>query len=198
MTANRLLYLVRHGEADALGELTEAGREQARLTGERLASVPFVSVQHSPVQRAAHTAALITAHLPGVPVEQTPLAGDYVPYLPPTDELPAFAKGFLDGYSPAEIAEGAALIEAAQARYTAPAERDTHELVVTHNFLIAWLVRHALDAPPARWIGINQANCGITVLLYRAGRPPSLVSFNDLAHLPDRLRWTGFPPAMHV
>ncbi|MEU7827270.1 histidine phosphatase family protein [Catellatospora sp. NPDC049133] len=198
MTGNRLLYLVRHGEADALGELTEAGLEQARLTGERLASVPFASVQHSPVRRAAHTAALITAHLPGVPVEQSPLAGDYVPYLPPDDELPAFAKGFLDGYSPAEIAEGAALIEAAQARYTAVAETDTHELVVTHNFLIGWLVRHALDAPPARWIGINQANCGITVLLYRAGRPPSLVSFNDLAHLPERLRWTGFPPTLHV
>ncbi|MFD0591342.1 histidine phosphatase family protein [Catellatospora coxensis] len=89
MTANRFLYLVRHGEADALGELTEAGLEQARLTGERLASVPFASVQHSPVRRAAHTAALITAHLPGVPVEESPLAGDYVPYLPPAAELPA-------------------------------------------------------------------------------------------------------------
>ncbi|MEU8076298.1 histidine phosphatase family protein [Catellatospora citrea] len=198
MIANRLLYLVRHGEATADGELTDAGQEQARLTGARLAAVPFTSVQHSPVARAAQTAALITAHLPGVPVEQTPLAGDYVPYLPPDDELPAFARGFLDGYSPAEIAEGAALTEAAQARYTAPAEHDTHELVVTHNFLIGWLVRHALDAPPARWLGINQANCGITVLLYRADRPPSLVSFNDLAHLPERLRWTGFPPRLHV
>lgn len=198
MTANRFLYLVRHGEADALGELTDAGREQARLTGERLATVPFASVQHSPVRRAAHTAALITAHLPGVPVEESPLAGDYVPYLPPPAELPAAARGFFDGYSPGEIAEGAALIEAAQARYTTPAEQDTHELVVTHNFLIGWLVRHALDAPPARWVGINQANCAVTVLLYRADRPPSLLSFNDLAHLPVHLRWTGFPPALHV
>lgn len=196
--ANRLLYLVRHGEADADGRLTDAGREQARLTGERLAGVRFAAVQHSPVPRAAQTAQLITAHLPGVPVEQTPLAGDYVPYLPTPDELPPAAAGFFDGYTADEIAQGAALIAEAEPHYTRVTDHDVCELVVTHNFLIGWLVRHALDAPPARWVGINQANCGVTVLSYRDGRPPSVVTFNDLAHLPQRLRWTGFPPHLHV
>lgn len=196
--AHRLLYLVRHGEAAEDGPLTEAGREQARLTGQRLAGVPFDGMWHSPVTRAAQTARLIAAHLPDVPVEESALAGDYVPHRPSREDLPAAARSFLGGYTEQEIAEGAVLAAAAEQRFARPAERDTHELVVTHNFLIAWLVRHALDAPPARWIGINQANCGVTVLSYRDGRPPSLLTFNDLAHLPPHLRWTGFPPGLHV
>jgi serine/threonine-protein phosphatase PGAM5 len=36
------LYLVRHGRADPHdGPLSEAGEEQARLTGQRLSEVPF-------------------------------------------------------------------------------------------------------------------------------------------------------------
>jgi serine/threonine-protein phosphatase PGAM5 len=31
------------------------------------------------------------------------------------------------------------------------------------------------------------------VILYRPDRPPTLVSYNDMSHLPARLRWTGFP-----
>ena len=133
-----------------------------------------------------------------MPVEQTPLAGDYVPYAPPADELPAFAKGFLDGYSPAEIASGAAA-DRGRAAALHRHRRARHARAGGDAQLPDRMAGAACaDAPPARWIGINQANCAVTVLLYRAGRPPSLVSFNDMAHLPDRLRWTGFPPAMHV
>lgn len=73
------------------------------------------------------------------------------------------------------------------------ADRDGSELIVTHNFLIGWFVRHALDAPDERWMGLNQCNGGLTVILYRTGQPASLVSFNDVGHLPPSLRWTGFP-----
>jgi probable phosphoglycerate mutase len=27
---------------------------------------------------------------------------------------------------------------------------------------------------------------------------PSVVVFNDMSHLPDELRWTGFPAYLHV
>ena len=36
---------------------------------------------------------------------------------------------------------------------------DRHELLITHNFVIGWFVRHTLDAQVWRWIGLNQANC---------------------------------------
>jgi serine/threonine-protein phosphatase PGAM5 len=71
---------------------------------------------------------------------------------------------------------------------------DRCDLIVTHNFLVGWLVRHALGAPADRWLGLNAAHASLTVIRCRDGRPPALVSFNDLAHLPAELRWTGFPP----
>nr|WP_203453779.1 histidine phosphatase family protein [Jiangella aurantiaca] len=69
---------------------------------------------------------------------------------------------------------------------------DTHEVLVTHAYPIAGLVRHVLDAPPARWLGLGSANTGLTVIEYRTGLPDALVIFNDLRHLPHELRWTGF------
>ncbi len=67
---------------------------------------------------------------------------------------------------------------------------------MTHNFLIGWLVSHALTAPPWRWLGLNQMNGGLTVIAYDTAALPRLISFNDAGHLPPALRWTGFPPAM--
>lgn len=57
-------------------------------------------------------------------------------------------------------------------------------------------MREALGAPDWRWLGLNQQNCALTVLLYRAELPPSLLSFNDASHLTAPLRWTGFPPGL--
>jgi broad specificity phosphatase PhoE len=62
----KLLYLVRHGEADGddeRSELTETGRHQAVLLGERLRGVPFTGIHHSPLARAAQTAEIV-GHLP--------------------------------------------------------------------------------------------------------------------------------------
>jgi len=70
---------------------------------------------------------------------------------------------------------------------------DVHELIVTHNFPDRLVHPARAARPDWRWMGLNQQNCALTVILYRPGLPPSLVTFNDAAHLPDQLRWTGFP-----
>jgi serine/threonine-protein phosphatase PGAM5 len=194
---NRFLYLVRHGEASPHdGPLSAVGRKQARLAGTRLRPVPLAAICHGPLPRAAQTAAIIAEGFPGVPVSASELAGDYVP---PTDDadLPAAFARVPGGYSPAERARGAELAEAALDRFTqaGPGDADTHELVVTHNFLVGWLVSQALAAPPWRWLGLNQMNGGLTVIAYSGDLPARLISFNDAAHLPPELRWTGFPPA---
>lgn len=194
--ANRFLYLVRHGEAIDDGALSEAGERQARLTGERLRGVPFAAIHHSPLPRAARTAALISAHHPDVPVHASELVGDYLPSVP--DAVPPVYKEFLAQFSAAERNSGPPLAAAALARHARPVDADRHELIVTHNFLIAWFVRDALDAPDARWLGLNQGNCGVTVIRYRADRPAQLLVHNDLGHLPPELRWTGFPPELRV
>jgi probable phosphoglycerate mutase len=57
-------------------------------------------------------------------------------------------------------------------------------------------VRHALDSPDWRWLGLNQANAALTVIRCTTDRPPMLAGMNDMTHLPPDLRWTGFPDAL--
>jgi len=193
MVPSRFLYLVRHGEADDDGALTAAGRQQATAAGERLRHVRFSAIRHSPLQRAEETAELIADHLPGVPVGPSGLLGDYLPPVPGLPDLPPAYAALVDSYTPDERAEGAELAAAAIDRYARPAGRGGSELLVTHNFLIGWFVRHSVEAPDWRWLGLNQCHGAITVLLYRTSEPAALVSYNDIGHLPPPLRWTGFP-----
>lgn len=194
----RFLYLIRHGEASPHdGPLSEVGREQARLTGQRLRDVPFAAIWHGPLVRAAQTAAIIAKDFPQVQVTALELIGDYIPSDPDLAGLPPSYAQFVAQYPPAERAQGAALAADAIERFSQPGSDgdDTHELLVTHNFLIGCLVSHALDAPSWRWLGLNQMNCALTVLAYEKSMPPRLISFNDAGHLPPALRWTGFPAA---
>ncbi|MET7690015.1 histidine phosphatase family protein [Streptomyces sp. NPDC005483] len=204
-TATRYLYLVRHGEAlpDESG-LTLAGRQQATLLGRRLQDVPFTAVHHGPLPRAAQTARLIHDQLKDVPLLVSEVAGDYVPHFPRRDELPAESADlylrFLADTTDEERKQGAALARQALDLFTGPVdgEEDRHELVVTHNFLVAWLVRHAMYAPEWRWLGLNHANAALTVIRYAPGRAASVLVSNDMRHLPTELRWTGFPPEEHI
>lgn len=195
----RRLYLVRHGAADAFGELTAVGRRQSRLVGERLARVPVTAVWHSPLPRAAASARELARYLPQARTSEAAELVDHVPYVPPPDEMPRSWAGFFDGWDEAEASAGRRTADALVARFASapdPAVHgsdDVHEVLVTHDYPIAWLVRHALDAPPARWLGLSSANAALTLVEYRAGLPPTLVVLNDMAHLPSDLRWTGFP-----
>ncbi|WP_435225225.1 histidine phosphatase family protein [Streptomyces sp. Tue6028] len=204
-TATRYLYLVRHGEAASEESgLTEAGRKQATLLGRRLRDVPLAAVHHGPLARAEETARLIGDELSDVPLHSSEIAGDYVPYMPGRDELPPdhadFFLRFLEGATAEERERGPVLARQALARFTGPVDGDEprHELVVTHNFLVAWLVREAMYAPKWRWLGLNHANAALTVIRYAADRPASLLVSNDMRHLPAELRWTGFPAESHV
>ncbi|WP_030669443.1 histidine phosphatase family protein [Streptomyces sp. NRRL B-1347] len=204
-SAARHLYLARHGEASPdESELTDAGRRQAALLGERLRGLPLTRVTHGPLPRAEQTARLAHAHLGSAALRSSAAAGDYVPYRPRRDELPAeHADIILDRLARVSVAEperGADLARAALARFTGPVRGDEprHELVVTHNFLIGWLVRAALDAPGWRWLGLNHAHAALTVIRYAPDRPASLLLYNDTGHLPAELRWTGMPAELRV
>ncbi|GAB3075076.1 histidine phosphatase family protein [Micromonospora schwarzwaldensis] len=197
--ASRLLFLARHGEqdrpdAEADTGLSARGRRQATLLGERLRGARLDAVHHGPLARAAETAALVGAELPGVPVGSDDRAGDHMPHDTDPAGLPERHAAFLTQFSERERREGPRVTAGAVARFaTAPAEGDVRELVVTHNFLVAWLVRHALEAPERRWIGLAYANCALTVIRYSSAGPPTVVALNDAAHLPPELRATGLP-----
>lgn len=198
--ATRHLYLARHGAADTFGTLTDGGRRQARLLGRRLAGLPMDVVWHSPLPRAAASAEVIAEQLPDVPVIEAPELVDHVPYVPRADETPPSWVGFFDGFGDQEAAAGQQAAQTLVARFGGPARgtaarapADTHELLVTHSYPIAWLVRDAMDAPRHRWLGLESANAALTLIEHRGGIPPTLVLFNDMSHLPTDLRWTGFP-----
>ncbi len=198
-SATRYLYLARHGEASGGGTLTDAGRRQAVLLGDRLRGRPLTTVWHGPLPRARETARLVGSRLGDVPLRETEVAGDYLPYVPTPDELPPESAEFvlsrLARLPASEREAGRTLAPRALEQFAGPADGDEpcHELIVTHNFLVGWFVRDALDAPAWRWFGLDYANAALTVIRYTPGRPACLIVHGDMEHLPAELRRTGSP-----
>lgn len=191
------LYLVRHGEqVDAEhglpdGPLSGRGVRQAEAIAERLGGVPFTGAWTSPLQRAQETARIMTDRMPAIEPEPSALLMDCIPAGPQPD-MPAAFEPFYGSVTPEQIAAGEAQMADAVAEWMSPVRGDRHELLITHNFVIAWFVREALGAPDWRWMGLNQAHCGLTIIRVRSAKPPVLVTYNDLGHLPAELR-TGLP-----
>jgi serine/threonine-protein phosphatase PGAM5 len=192
-----LLYLVRHAEQAgvATGDhpdagLSELGIRQADLLGRRLAGVPFDVIRHSPLRRAEQTARRVAAWLPGVPVEASDLLRDRTPIPLPgeMDEAPAQFRVVLDSVPDEEADPGARRLSEAVERLAVAGPADRHELLVTHGFVIGWFVRHVLDAPAWRWMGLNAFNAGITIIKVSQDLPPMLISYNDIGHLPPDAR----------
>ncbi|MCU1545576.1 MAG: histidine phosphatase family protein [Homoserinimonas sp.] len=194
---SHFIYLVRHGEQqDAQhgmpdGPLSERGTRQAALIADRLAAVPFTDAWHSPLQRAAHTAAIMTESLPNLDSVPSALLFDCIPS-GPTPDMPTAFQPFFGSITEAQIDAGRAQMADAVNEWMTPAREDKHSLLITHNFVIGWFVREVFEAPAWRWMGINQANCGLTIIRVRSIKSPELIAHNDLGHLPRELR-TGLP-----
>jgi len=177
---SRYLYLVRHGEqVDAEfglpeGPLSERGRQQAQLIADRLRDVPFDAAYTSPMQRAIETAGVITERIGREAATPSALLMDCVPG-GHGEQVPQAFEAFFGGITTEELAAGEAQMSDAVAEWFARSIEDRHELLITHNFVIAWFVREALGAEAWRWIGLNQANAGLTVIRVRTAKPPVLV-----------------------
>jgi serine/threonine-protein phosphatase PGAM5 len=196
------IYLVRHGEhQDAEhglvdGPLSPRGRRQASLLADRLSGVPFDAVWHSPLERASQTARAVQERMPSLQPVPSSLLFDCVP-TGMTDETPSAFEPFFGSVTEAEVEAGRAQMADAVSEHLVRKRGEVHELIITHNFVIAWFVREVLQAPEWRWMTLNQAHCGLTVIAQKQGRPWTLLSHNDLAHLPVELR-TGLPEVYPV
>ena len=163
---SHFIYLVRHGEQQD----AEFGLPDGPLS-----------------ERGKRQAAAIADRLASVP-----FTGAWHSPLQRAAETAEIIQSRLGGVTEEEIEAGSAQMADAVSEFLTPARGDRHDLLVTHNFVISWFVREVLDAPSWRWLGINQANAGLTIIRVRSAKPPALVTHNDLGHLPPELR-TGLP-----
>jgi len=188
--ARELLHFVRQGEQDqAVSEgdvgLSPIGIEQAHRLGRRLAAVDFTQIHHSPAARAVQTSELLAQHLPQVPRHVCDLVADRTPVPSPSRraQYPARWWPWLDDVPEPERDEDAVELNGAVSRPGAVGGEDRCELVVSHNFVIGWFVSQVLLSPVWGWMGLDSANCGLTIARWESGRTPQVVTFNDTGHL---------------
>ncbi|XP_066465882.1 serine/threonine-protein phosphatase PGAM5, mitochondrial isoform X2 [Tiliqua scincoides] len=186
--ATRHIFLIRHSQYNMEGHddkdrtLTCLGREQAELTGKRLASLglKFDKIVHSSMTRATETTNIICKHLPGVKKSSTDLLREGAPIEPnpPTSHWKPEAVYYEDG----------ARIEAAFRNYIHRAdvkqEEDSYEIFVCHSNVIRYIVCRALQFPPEGWLRISLNNGSITHLVIRPNGRVALRMLGDTGFMP--------------
>ncbi|CAM5100967.1 unnamed protein product [Natator depressus] len=187
--ATRHIFLIRHsqynldGRIDKDRTLTQLGREQAELTGRRLASLglKFDTIIHSSMTRAMETTDIISKHLPGVKKISTDLLREGAPIepVPPVSHWkPEAVQYYEDG----------ARIEAAFRNYIhradAKQEEDSYEIFVCHANVIRYIVCRALQFPPEGWLRMSLNNGSITHLVIRPSGRVALRTLGDTGFMP--------------
>lgn len=166
--------------------LNALGREQARLVGERLASlgVPITSFVTSDFTRARDTADEI-----GRVLGMTAVEDSLIHECTPTPFRPEYTLY----HTPTENAQCDRRLRAAWERYARPSpERDAHEVLVSHGNVIRWFVSKALGMDPTRWCMMDIGNASLTVIEVRSDGSTRLAAFSDVGHIPPgKQTWTG-------
>lgn len=187
-TATRHIFLIRHSQYNLSGSrdperiLTPLGREQAVLTGQRLASLglKFDILVHSSMARATETAQIISTHLPEVELVSCDLLREGAPIepVPPVSHWKPDAVYHEDG----------ARIEAAFRRYIHRADpkqkEDSYEIIVCHANVIRYFVCRALQFPPEGWLRLGLNNGSITWLTIRPSGRVALRALGDSGFMP--------------
>ncbi|XP_046697708.1 serine/threonine-protein phosphatase PGAM5, mitochondrial isoform X1 [Silurus meridionalis] len=188
-TATRHIFLIRHsqynlnGNGDKEKRLTALGREQAELTGQRLASLglKYNLLIHSSMARATETAQIISTHLPEVNMVSCDLLREGAPIepVPPVSHWKPEA---------VQYHEDGARIEAAFRRYIHRAEpsqkEDSYEIIICHANVIRYFVCRALQFPPEGWLRLGLNNGSITWLTVRPSGRVALRALGDSGFMP--------------
>ena len=192
----RTIILVRHGvydendarDAEVGKALLPEGREQARITGERLAGWParIDVLRASTMTRARETAEIIAKALPGL----TPVPDRNLRECEP----PGNSGRTMAGLELEDADSCAARLDGDFARYFRPSpERDSTEVLVCHGNVIRWLTCRALGADPKLWLGMSLANCSLTVIQVRPNGTCKITAVGDRGHLPVALQTWAMP-----
>ena len=174
---SRTLVLLRHGQYDvtSLGSLTALGRDQAKHAGGFLARTKFDAMWSSTLVRAKETAAIVGVDL-DMPGRPTALLREGM-----------YTK--LEGYdiTPEERREDRERAEKAWKKFFRTSRTDRTELLVCHGNLIRYFVCRAMGISIAKWVKLNSHHCALTRIVVRGTGAVRVVSYNETAHLPDKL-----------
>jgi probable phosphoglycerate mutase len=198
------VYLVRHGATELTDEdrfagaidvkLSDEGREQARLLGQRLAADPLNVVFASPMTRTMDTAALIAAPH-GLDV--TPVDGlreiahgrwERKTRAEVEKEFPEeYARYETDPYSfaPTEGESGLQVTARALPALLKIVEEhpDQRILVVSHKATIRLLLSSLIGFDPRKYRDrLDQSPCALNILDFKDVTSPRLTLFNDTSH----------------
>lgn len=194
--AIRHIIMVRHGQynmKDKLDEqrtLTEIGRQQSMLTGQRIAELelPVDTVVMSTMKRAQETGDIIISQLPtskplkivndklireGEPIQEVPMNA--------SENYPLPHEFFQEG---ARIEAG---FRAHFHRAPPSQESESYTLLVCHANVIRYLVCRALQLPPEFWLNFNLHNGSISWLSVNPNGRVTLRLFGDCGHMPMNL-----------
>lgn len=190
-TATRHVILIRHGQYVASDDdrfriLTDLGRQQATITGQRLKDLglKFDKMVISTMTRAQETGSLIGESLPDVEKANCSLLREGAPY-------PIEPKSSV--WSPLERTyfRDNPRIEGAFRKYIHRADpkqtEDSYELLVCHANVIRYFVCRSLQFPAEGWARMSIAHCGLTWLSIRPNGRVSLRGLGDIGHLPPDL-----------
>jgi len=195
-TATRHILLIRHGQYNLAGKtdqeryLTDLGRDQARLTGVRLAdlSFPYTRIIHSNMTRAIETAEILQKSLPKIP--SLPADGILREGSPIQPE-PRVSSWRPENY----YMQDGARIEAAFRKYFHRADphqtKDSYEIVVCHANVIRYLVCRALQFPPEAWLRISLKHASITWLTVKPNGLVSCRALGESGHFPPEMLTTS-------
>ncbi|MBE0011168.1 MULTISPECIES: histidine phosphatase family protein [unclassified Arthrobacter] len=200
------VILVRHGRttANASGllagrtagvSLDQVGRDQAALTGERLAVVPVVAVVSSPLERCQQTAELILARQSGTPATPTDVdltECDYGQWQGrtltelATEELWSVVQSqpsavtFPGGESMAAMqARSVAAIRRLDAAFEAEHGPDAVWVAVSHGDIIKSILADALGVHLDLFQRINVNPASVSIVRYGASRPSVIATNTD-------------------
>ncbi|XP_040203751.1 serine/threonine-protein phosphatase PGAM5, mitochondrial-like [Rana temporaria] len=186
--ARRHIFLVRHGQYNVNGEtdsekvLTQLGREQANLTGQRLANLGFTynGLTYSTMQRAKETSEIIGQHLDGVTRIGSDLLREGAPIRPdpPSKHWKPDAVYFDDGPR----------IESAFRSFIHRADYEqkdeSYEIIVCHDNVIRYIVCRALQVPPEAWLRMDLNHGSITELVIHHNGRVTLRMLGDAGYMP--------------
>ena len=184
----RTIHLVRHGQHNTESEvgnrlgpsLTSLGRRQSRHAARALSHLKVDRLHVSTLNRTRETGDIIAAAFENLVPRPSRLLWETIPTRPTHPRFKVIPRQ--------EIESMRQRSERVFQKYFRSARGDRDDILVTHGNLIRYLVCRTLGMRVRMWLNMGMFNASITEITVDSDGGLTLVSFNQVTHIPQRLR----------